>query len=101
MFNRQNLGTDYCAYSDPLYQLFPVPDPKFNPGPWFLHQTAFVTNDFTRDLRGNIKGRVVWGDKAIASRLKDINNKMIVIYDKIYDISGFFTAQTEKSSKWL
>jgi hypothetical protein len=100
MFNRQNLGTKYCAYSDPLFLLFPDPNPKLNNGGWVQHQTLTTippNRDYVQEMKESIKGRVVWDRGTIKSFLKNANNRMIVVYDKVYDISGFFTAQMENT----
>jgi hypothetical protein len=97
MFDRQKQGTDYCSYVEPLFQLFPNPSPKLNTGVWYPHQTAVNTNvDRVRELRGNIEGKVVWAETTISNFLKDENNRVIVIYDRVYDISGFATAQMKE-----
>jgi chitin synthase len=86
MFDRSQFWNSYCGITKPNdFILYPNQNEYLRTGTWFLH-----TNDLSNMLSAYSRGTIVWSQEVIKSFLKDGTNRLIVAYDKIYNVSPFY-----------
>ncbi|KAJ3417367.1 hypothetical protein HDV05_004832 [Chytridiales sp. JEL 0842] len=86
MFDRSQYWGSYCPIPKPNdFILYPNQNPNFLDGKWYLHR-----NDVGNQLSPYVRGTVVWDPTTIQNYLKDSNNRLIIAYDRVYDVSPFY-----------
>ncbi|KAJ3089172.1 hypothetical protein HK102_007026 [Quaeritorhiza haematococci] len=93
MFSKEPFWSSYCpAYQKPgLFRLFVQDDRRFVDGSWALHNVP-GKDDYIPKLRNQRKGTVVWNVETMRNFIQiGPTYRLLVAYDRIYDISPFFT----------
>ncbi|KAJ3320361.1 hypothetical protein HDU76_000320 [Blyttiomyces sp. JEL0837] len=93
MFDKSVFWNTYCP-SYPggppnSFVLYPNPPDLFTTGQWYPHLIAGDKSDKLQSLNGYIRGTVVW-DQAGINDLLGSNHRIIVTYDRVYDVSAFY-----------
>ncbi|KAJ3040761.1 hypothetical protein HDV00_010518 [Rhizophlyctis rosea] len=81
------------AFSQPAtYNLFPNPSDGFavNPAIWSPHGPPYKAEDFLDQVKGYIKGQVVWDVATIVDRQTKYSQKFILAYDNLYEVTSFY-----------
>ncbi|KAI8617111.1 chitin synthase-domain-containing protein [Chytriomyces sp. MP71] len=93
MFDKSYYWSTYCgAYAKPAtFTLFPNQLQAITSGQWYQHgRTGTPARDFMPLVRSYRKGEVVWDSGSIGTLLGG-NNRVIVAYDKVYDVTAFYS----------
>lgn len=96
MFDKQAIwtasgGSSVCQYKKPnQFDLF---SGKQIPTNWLDHERQLSPNNQNFFSQLSVKGTIVWDRPAMQQFLKNNpQGRLVVAYDKVYDISGFFTS---------
>ncbi|KAL5035368.1 hypothetical protein BDV3_005309 [Batrachochytrium dendrobatidis] len=100
MFSKDSVWSSYCpAFPKPSsqFQLFPGGSFGLKNPLWYIHNRPNATRDVltNMDMKSAIKGTVVWDTKTIQDTLlpNPVFNHVIIAYDRVYDVTPFFTAE--------
>ncbi|KAJ3137933.1 hypothetical protein HK101_003796 [Irineochytrium annulatum] len=95
-------GKPYCGdFPKPAdFLLFPIPTGTQNSGGLFYSHGSYPPNKFDHvgSMSTYVKGSVVWDIASIQNQLNGNTRKMIVMYDRVYDVTAFFPPQSEPYS---
>ncbi|KAJ3329591.1 hypothetical protein HDU76_007573 [Blyttiomyces sp. JEL0837] len=91
MFDKSKFWNNYCTtYSQPQSFLYTpeTTDARLNDGTWSPHMVEGRDDKF-QQMNPYIRGTVVWDTGAIQGLIAS-NRRIVVAYDRIYDVSAFY-----------
>ncbi|KAJ3287115.1 hypothetical protein HDU79_005969 [Rhizoclosmatium sp. JEL0117] len=92
MFYKSQFWGTYCpAYKQPAgFIYFPNQNSDIRTGKWYQHGRQTPFTDHLSAMDDYLKGTVVWDTGTILNLLK-ANFKVITMYDRVYDVSAFYS----------